>query len=225
MKPNDLKSPFRWENRQVMIHDRVWYFPKICKQADDYCFPGWNHRDTFDRKGEICVEYCSGNGAWIAAKAEQNKHQNWLAVELKFERVRKIWAKIKNLQLDNLMVLCGEGYDATRRYFTDESVDAVYVNFPDPWPKTKHAKHRIIQPRFAVEVKRILKSGGVLTMVTDDPDYSKIMVEVLRCSEGFESVYPEPYYVNENPDYGNSYFEDLWREKGKNIYYHAFRKK
>ncbi len=224
MKPSDLKSPFKWDERQVMIHDRIWYFPKICMQANDYCFPGWNHPETFAREGEICVEYCSGNGAWVAAKAEQNRHQNWLAVELKFERTRKIWSKIKNLQLDNLMVLCGEGYDATRRYFPDESVDAVYVNFPDPWPKTKHAKHRIIQPRFVVEVRRILKPGGLLTMVTDDHNYSKIMVEVPRGCKGFASVYPEPYYVQEYPDYGNSYFEDLWREKGKNIYYHAFRK-
>jgi len=225
MKPSSLKSPFNWENRLVVIHDRVWYLPKLCKQADDYQFPGWHHPQIFSDDKPVCIEYCSGNGTWIAARAEQNKHQNWLAVELKFERVRKIWSKIKNLQLDNLLVLCGEGYDATRRYFPDQTVDAVYINFPDPWPKNKHAKHRIVQPRFIKEVHRILKQGGVLTMVTDDEGYSKIMVEELLRVPGFESVFPEPYFTHEYPgDYGNSYFEDLWREQGKKIHYHAFRR-
>jgi tRNA (guanine-N7-)-methyltransferase len=224
MKPCELKSPFTWENRQVMIHDRVWYFPKLCKDADAYRFPGWHHEETFSREGPVCVEYCSGNGAWIAAKAEQNLHQNWVAVELKFERVRKIWSKIKNLKLDNLLVLCGEGYEATKRYFPNGSVDSVYINFPDPWPKTKHAKHRIVQKRFVEEVLRILKTGGILTMVTDDENYSKIMIAELLRAKGFESVYPEPYFVHDYPGYGNSFFEDLWREQRKNIHYHAFRK-
>lgn len=224
MKTSKLQSPFTWENRQVMIHDRVWYLPKLCKQADDYQFPGWQHEDTFVKQGPICVEYCSGNGAWIASKAQQHPNQNWIAVEIKFERVRKIWSKIKKLQLDNLLVLCGEGFEATRRYFPDASVDSVYINFPDPWPKTKHAKHRIVQNRFIVEIRRILKSGGILTMVTDDQSYSTIMVSELLRVEGFESVYPEPYYVHDYPGYGNSFFEELWREQGKKIHYHAFRK-
>lgn len=224
MKPKQLKSPFDWENRQVVIEDRVWYVPKLCKQADEYRFPGWHHEDTFATNRSVCVEFCSGNGAWIASKAIAHRDQNWVAVELKFERVRKIWSKIKNYQIDNLLAVCGEGYDATRRYFPDESIEAAFINFPDPWPKNKHAKHRIVQPRFVKEMLRILKPGGVLTMVTDDESYSKMMINELHKFPGFESLFPDPYYTYDYPGYGNSFFEDLWREKGKQIFYHAFRK-
>jgi tRNA (guanine-N7-)-methyltransferase len=224
MKPSELKSPFDWANRHVLIHDRIWYVPKLCKQADEYTFPGWHHEQTFTTNQPICVEYCSGNGTWIAAKAREHTHQNWVAVELKFERVRKIWSKIKNEDLSNLLAVCGEGYEITKRYFINESVESVFINFPDPWPKTKHAKHRIVQPRFVKEIHRILKPGGVLTMVTDDEAYSKIMIAELLAAENFESIYPDPYFVHDHPGYGQSYFGDLWREKGKNIHYHAFRK-
>jgi tRNA (guanine-N7-)-methyltransferase len=62
-------------------------------------------------------------------------------------------------------------------------------------------------------------------LVTDDLDYSSQMIQVLQQSPYFESCYPAPFFVTELPDYGTSYFEDLWRQKGKQIRYHQFRKK
>jgi tRNA (guanine-N7-)-methyltransferase len=226
MKPEDLKSPFTWEQRRVLIQDRVWYVPDQCEDTDytGFSFPGWANRQLFDQERPICIEYCSGNGAWIAAKARVHAEYNWVAIERKFDRVRKIWSKIKNFELPNLLAICGEGYRITHYYLPSSTVRSVFINFPDPWPKKRHAKHRIIQVPFIREVHRILQPGGVLTMVTDDEAYSKIMIEVLHQVAGFESVFPDPYYVTHYPDYGTSYFEDLWRQKGKSIHYHAFRK-
>lgn len=139
-------------------------------------------------------------------------------------RARKIWSKIKNYELDNLFVICGEGFLATRHYFPSDSVQEVFINFPDPWPKRRHANFRIVQTPFIREMQRILKQDGLLTMVTDDKDYSAAMIKVLLDCDGFDSVYPSPYFVTDNEDYGTSYFEDLWRQKGKEIYYHQFKK-
>jgi tRNA (guanine-N7-)-methyltransferase len=224
MKPANLKSPFTWEQRNILIHDRIWYVPDRCAHYDQFKFPGWNHDQVFTKDQPICLEYCSGNGAWIAAKAQENSHQNWVAIERKFVRVRKIWSKIKNIELTNLLVVCGEGYRVTHHYFPNESVEAVYINFPDPWPKNKHAKHRLVQVSFIEEIRRILKKGGQLTLVTDDENYSQIMIDVMSHISGFESLYPAPYFISDQPGYGTSYFEDLWREKGKVIRYHLFRK-
>jgi tRNA (guanine-N7-)-methyltransferase len=224
MKPEDLKSPFIWDKRHVLVHDRVWYVPDRYDDFASFSFPGWENLIFFDQKRPICLEYCSGNGAWIAAKAKEEPHFNWVAVEHKFERVRKIWSKVKNVQLSNLLAVCGEGYRVTHHYIPSASVHAVFINFPDPWPKKRHAKHRIVQPYFIEEVQRILQPRGVLTMVTDDAAYSNVMVNVLHQCPGFESLFPDPFYVTEFPSYGTSYFEDLWRQKGKQIYYHAFRK-
>jgi tRNA (guanine-N7-)-methyltransferase len=224
MKPQDLKSPFKWEQRQIIIQDRVWYVPDQHLSEIPFVFPGWTSELTFSQEKPIYLEYCSGNGAWIASKAVEQSQYNWVGVEKKFDRTRKIWSKIKKLELNNLLTICGEGYRVTHQFFANESIDAVFINFPDPWPKKRHAKHRIVQPHFVQEVHRILKKDKLFTLVTDDEDYSRIMIDVIHRNQGFKSIFESPYFVTTYPDYGSSYFEDLWREKGKTIHYHVFRK-
>lgn len=224
MKPGNLKSPFTWNERCVLIQDRVWYLPVRCENEEKFSFPGWTSPLIFEQERPICIEYCSGNGDWIAAKAQDYPEYNWVAVEHNFDRVRKIWAKLKNFSLTNLFIVCGEGFNLTKQYLPSTSVQAVYINFPDPWPKKRHAKHRLVQEPFIKEIERILQPGGVLSMVTDDVPYSKIMIEVLHQFAGFQSLFTEPYYSNEYPAYGSSYFHDLWRQKGKIIRYHLFGK-
>lgn len=224
MKPEDLTSPFTWEKRHILVQDRVWYVPDEYDNFASFSFPGWSHSSFFAQERPICLEYCSGNGAWIAAKAQAQPEYNWVGIEQKFDRVRKIWSKVKNLQLSNLLAVCGEGYRITHHYIPNGSVHSVFINFPDPWPKRRHAKHRIVQEPFIEEVRRILQMGGVLTMVTDDTGYSQFMIEVMHHFAGFESLFARPFYVTDYPSYGASYFEDLWRQKGRVIRYHAFRK-
>lgn len=224
MKPADLKAPFAWNARRVLISDRIFYVPTRCETYDDFCFPGWNHPDLFDNDNPIHIEYCMGNGAWIAEKALANPNCNWIGVEKKFMRVRKGWSKIKNLNLKNLVIVCGEAYGATWRYFPPESFSAAYINFPDPWPKKRHAKNRLVQPRFVNEIWRVLKPDTVFTLVTDDPEYSERMIFEMQAHQGFESLHPELSYTTEMQGYGTSFFDELWRNKGKVIRYHQFRK-
>lgn len=224
MKAKDLKPPFEWNARKVLIHDRVWYVPLRHAPQEEFHFPGWEDPEIFGNTHPIHVEYCSGNGCWIIDKAIQNPHINWVAVEMKFQRVSKIWAKIKNLQLSNLIVLCGEGLNATKKYFPNSSVAHAYINFPDPWPKNKHAKNRLIQEEFSAEVARILAPEGTFTLVTDDAPYSEQMISVMHKSGAFLSAYPEPYYRIDIENYGKSYFEELWRSKERLIRFHLFNK-
>ena len=224
MKAKDLKPPFDWNDRRVLIHDRIWYVPLRHGEQPEFVFPGWDHSDLFGNRKPVHVEYCSGNGHWIIDKALRNPEINWVAVEKKFDRTSKIWAKIKNYQLPNLIVVCGEGLNATEKYFPENSVSMAYINFPDPWPKNKHAKHRLVQGEFSHQVARILQAGAIFTLVTDDVDYSDQMIQVLQNSGLFESMYPTPYYRTDVENYGKSYFEELWRSKNRDIRFHQFKK-
>lgn len=221
MKPEALKPSPRWTEKKIWIDDHVWYIPSR-SDATPYSFPGWT--EVFGNSNPVFVEYCSGNGAWVAARAHGNPLINWVAVERKFSRVRKIWSKTKKLLLKNLLTLCGEGQNATQRFFPSDSVDQVFINFPDPWPKTRHIKYRLINPDFVNELCRILKPGGRLTIVTDDPGYSEWILNILRKDERWRCRYPEPFFSTEYQEYGTSYFEDLWRSKGLVIRYHEFTK-
>lgn len=223
MKPKQLKYPFPWEERRVLLQGGILYVPDYMQDYRMFSFPDW--QDVFGNSNPIHIEYCSGNGTWIAERAQENPTQNWVAVEMKFDRVRKIWSKVQNLQLSNLFIVCGEALTATRYFFSSASVDEVYINFPDPWPKKKHAKNRLLKGSFIEELWRIFHDDGRLTLVTDDVPYSEqVIAEVLEHG-GFKSDYPQPYYVDVPDCYGDSYFDSLWRELGRKIRYHQFRKK
>lgn len=221
MRPEHLQPPFLWDQRRVVIHDCVWYVPKHCHNFEEFVFPGWRH--LFGNDNPVNIEYCSGNGAWIAAKAADNPQCNWVAVELKFKRARKIWSKLKNLKLSNLLVVCGEGHNATARYFPASSVSNIFINFPDPWPKTRHTKNRIIQPAFISEMCRVLNPGALMTFVTDDVEYSDWLIKMMQTEPGFANAFQD-HFTTEYEGYGTSYFEQLWRDKGKVIRYHKFVK-
>ena len=223
MKPKDLKVPFVWEERHVLLKDQVFYVPNYYDKYETYTFPGWSDPQLFGNDRPVHIEYCSGNGAWIAEKAKADPGSNWVALEKRFDRVRKIWAKKQNFQLDNLVIVHGEALAVSQLYFPDHSATGIYVNFPDPWPKDRHAKHRIIQAPFVKEMARLLCENGEATLVTDDATYSEQMVREMRACPQFESFYPDPYYSTEFSGYGTSWFEDLWREQGRVIHYHRFR--
>lgn len=224
MKPSDFKSPFNWKNRHVLIEDRVWYVPSYYDDYQQFIFPGWHHPLTFEMQQPICLEYCSGNGAWIADRALRETDVNWVAIEQQFVRIRKIRSKIHNFALSNLLAVCGEGYRVTKEFIPNESVAKVYINFPDPWPKTRHHKHRLIQLPFIRELWRILKPDGELTIVTDDEGYSNSIKKIISIHGGFQSIFLNGDFIEEYPNYGTSYFEDLWRQFGKTIRYHVFCK-
>jgi len=225
MKPQDLEWPFSEGKQHVLLQDRILHIPFETTETLSFSFPGWDHASIFGNQNPIKIEYCSGNGTWIAAKALQQPDVNWVAVEKKFSRIRRIWSKIKNHALSNLLGIHGEAFQVSVLYFPTETVSEFFINFPDPWPKRKHAQHRLVQPSFLQEVNRILIPGGTITLVTDDTQYSNLAIKAFLAAPGFESLHENPYYVTDVPDYGSSFFEELWRLKGRTIRYHQFFKK
>ncbi len=219
MKPKDLKYPFSWEERRPLIQGRIFFVPAFYQEHNLFTFPSFDDAAIFGNDNPVHLEYCSGNGTWIFEKARTYPELNWVAVEMDFERVRKIASKISNEKLDNLFVICGEALTFTRNYLKDIVIDQIYVNFPDPWPKDRHAKHRIFQLPFALETARVIKPGEKGIFVTDDPLYSEQITSVMLASGKWEAQHPAPYYVTEKEGYGTSFFEELWREKGKTIHY------
>ena len=223
VRPKNILPPFPKSSPQVMIHDRVWYMSPLA-EFSAFQFPGWYSDSLFSTPGKICVEYCSGNGSWIAQKAAAHPELNWLAVEKRFDRTRKIWSKIKNQQLTNLVAAFAEGTALSINYFPSSSVSAIYINFPDPWPKQRHAKHRIITPAFFQEAARVLEPNGRLIFVTDDAPYSTQFLQMVEAQTALEQTFPLPGYIAPPDDYGTSFFDSLFRNQGKPIYYHELVK-
>ncbi len=200
----DLKIPFVWEDRRPILLERFFYIPASYDYKEEKI-------SFFEDEKPIAIEYCSGNGQWILEKAKQNPHINWIAVEKKFERARKVWLGIFRNQLPNLCVVCGTA-EVFTQFYAPTALDA-YVNFPDPWPKLRHAKHRLIQEAFLKQVARVVH--GKMICVTDDLPYAEQMqAEFAKCAE-----WKNLFYKHEMEEFGDSFFKDLWESKGRRIHY------
>lgn len=220
MKAEDLKIPFTFAERRAIIMNRLWYVPERVP-LDNFTFPGWSDETLFGSEKPIHIEYCSGNGAWILKRAAAHPDVNFLAVEQRFDRSRKIWVKLHNMNLNNLVVAWAEGHLLTKTFIPAQSVQEISVNFPDPWPKRKHEKNRIIQKQFLDEAARILKPDGTITVVTDDATYSQQIIAEFTAHTDFTNAFATPF-IEPGPDYGTSFFDELWRMKGKTIRLHRF---
>lgn len=214
----ELKRPFSFSDRKILIQDDVLYIPNFYKDFSNFFFPSWF--EIFKNNHPIIFEYCSGNGSWICQKAIEYPEKNWVAIEKKFDRVRKIWLNKKRYSLDNLFIICSEGNTFTTEYTPNESVERVYINFPDPWPKTRHAKHRLMHEDFKKQLLRILLPNGKVILTTDDERYVKNTISLMEGSTFFLEQFIE------NPkSFGDSYFSTLWQTMGRKIYYAEFGKR
>lgn len=220
MKPKQLRFPFSWEQRAPTFLQGVLFIPRYYEAHQGWCRQPLQEKwNAFSR---VYVEYCSGNGVWIAEKALASPEVLWIAVEKRFDRVQRIWSKKENLALSNLLIICGDALTWTKEYVSLHSIDGFFVNFPDPWPKAKHAKNRLLQSPFIQELYRVTKPKGEGVVVTDDLVYSEQVIREMVASGLWESAYPEPYYVTQWPLYGESYFGQLWQGLGREIRYMRF---
>lgn len=221
-KASDLRIPFTWENRFPVLLDRCLYIPGYYTQHENWKIVPWEDPSMFGNSRPVVIEYCSGNGQWICAQAKNQPHLNWVAVEKRFDRARKIWARLHRENLTNLIVVCAEAVVFTRHYVPCKTVTEMFVNFPDPWPKLRHAKHRLIRSEFLAEVEKILIPGGTAHFTTDDRPYVDLMLEVVAGHPLWSSKLPFPHFTTDIPDFGSSYFCDLWKRKGRSIYHLQF---
>lgn len=215
----DLFIPFSWEERRPVFLEKFFYIPKAYSHEESWL--NWSDEALFGARGKapVCLEVCSGNGQWIAAKAQEKPYVNWVAVEMDFARARKIWLKAARARIENLYVVCAEGASFLRYYISSGSVEEAYVNFPDPWPKRHHAKHRLVQRPFAEQLARAVRAGGTVTLATDDVPYRDQMAKVFLATPPWR----EMAGCDLDSIYGDSFFRDLWRLKGRPIHYLRYR--
>lgn len=222
MKPKDLLLPFEGEKKVLLVQEeRILYIPARTSRGEI----SFSLKELFEREAPFHLEICSGNGDWICQKAMENPNKNWIALEMRFDRVRKIWAKMKNRELSNLFIICSEAFDFIAHFLGGDSLDEVSVNFPDPWPKRRHAKNRLIQKPFFDELSRILKPGGLFHILTDDFPYFDQIRSIALSHQSFISLIPDPYYTEPDEHYGTSFFMSLWKEKKRSFYFSKFQKR
>jgi tRNA (guanine-N7-)-methyltransferase len=139
-------------------------------------------RAVFGRQAPLVLEIGSGMGETTARIAAENPGTNYIAVEVHGPGVGSLLRRIDELGLKNLRVIRHDALDVLEHMIADAALAAIHLFFPDPWPKKRHHKRRLVQPEFAALAARKLAPGAVLHAATDWDDYAAQMLEVLSGS-------------------------------------------
>jgi tRNA (guanine-N7-)-methyltransferase len=119
-------------------------------------------------------------GETTLAIAQAHPELDFVAVEVHGPGVGALLNRIAAQKLDNLRVIRHDAVEVLERMVEDGSLAAIHLFFPDPWPKKRHHKRRLVQPPFAALAARKLRPGGVLHAATDRPDYAGHIESVLQ---------------------------------------------
>ncbi len=141
----------------------------------------------FGSPAPVEVEIGSGSGAFLAQWAGRHPGRNFLGVERMLGRIRKMDRKFFRLGLDNLRLIRVEASYLVERLLPLRSVQAFHIYFPDPWPKRRHSRRRLVQPRFVASLGRALAPDGRVFLRTDDAPYFKEMQSAFEADGGFEA--------------------------------------
>ena len=175
--------------------------------------------DVFEKEAPVHMDVGCGEGAFIVAMAKAHPQCNFLGVERLVGRVRKVCKRAVNAGVRNVRVLCVESLYTMGKLIPPQSVSVIHVMFPDPWPKRKHRRHRLIERQFLDTVRVALRPGGELRLTTDDSDYFEHMKKVTAEHEGFSKI-PWP----DDPAYPQTDFEKRFRAQGLPIHRLLVRK-
>src|SRR5262249_40908789 len=125
----------------------------------------------FPQSRPLEVELGSGDGSFLAQWAQRHPERNYFGVERLLGRLRKLDRKGQRAGLHNLRLIRMEAAYFVEFLLPPASVAALHIYFPDPWPKRRHRKHRLVNERFAELAAQALRPGGAIFLRTDDADY------------------------------------------------------
>lgn len=166
--------------------------------------------------GPLVLEIGPGKGEFLLHLAEQEPKTTFVAVEIKRGRFNKIAKRAANRGLGNVFLVLGDARECLPRLFRPALFDRIYVLFPDPWPKRRHSKHRLLKPELLQLLRDYLKPGGAVFNATDAGFYSEEIVAAFEEVGGFEKQAIESLY--------STYFEKKWKALGRAIDYWKFIK-
>lgn len=154
----------------------------------------------FGRNAPLTLEIGFGNGDSLATMAAQDPAADFIGIEVHRPGVGHLLLQLDQRELTNVRVICSDAVEVIRHCLPDRTLERVLLFFPDPWPKKRHHKRRIVQPAFIELLARKLKPGGILHMATDWEHYAEHMLELLSETALFRNTAGSGNYAA-RPDY------------------------
>ena len=166
----------------------------------------------------IAVEIGFGNGDALLQMATSRPTTGFVGIEIYRPGIGQFLRGAKDAGLNNVRVFDQDGRDFFAQISTPDSIDEIYILFPDPWPKKRHHKRRLIQKEFLETCANRLSSGGLLCIATDWEDYAQWILNELAAVPAFQNASPGGEYYQGEPLRPTTKYERKALESGATIY-------
>lgn len=188
--------------------------------------PGPLDLDTvFGRKGPRAIEIGFGDGATLVELARLRPDTDFLGVEVHPPGIGHCLLAIEAGLLGNVRLIAHDAVEVLEKQLTPGSFDEVLLYFPDPWPKKRHHKRRIVQAPFAALVAERLKPGGTFHLATDWEPYALQMLEVLNAEPRLANAAADGRWIEDPAARGPTRFERRGRRLGHDVFNLEYRRR
>jgi len=188
---------------------------RVILHSEDSLINGLDLGRIFGRKAPLHVDLGCGDASFLCALAQRLPDKNFLGIERLTGRIRSSARKVASL--DNVRLLQIESSYAVRYLLPAGSVETFYLLFPDPWPKRRHHRRRIVTPDFLSSVHTALVKDGLIYIATDHVAYFRKISETAGSTPGFATA-------DVDVELPSSKFGMVFRQKGMPIHWLALRK-
>lgn len=179
----------------------------------------WNS-EIFKRDLPLALEIGSGYGEFMMEYCEKYSDVNFVGLDYRFKRSYELAKKLSRHPNQNFRYLRAKG-ERIEFMFEENELDKIFYFFPDPWPKKRHMKKRLLQKSFLERAYKVLKPGGYFYIKTDHDGYGEFMKEVIENQEFFDIELMTTDLWNEAPECFlasfKTKFEKIFLEQGINI--------
>jgi tRNA (guanine-N7-)-methyltransferase len=172
----------------------------------------------------LVVELGFGRGEFLRALAAAAPEVAHLGVERSYRRVLKLARRIARTEERNIRLVEGTAEELVASALAEASVAAFWINFPDPWPKKRHQRRRLVQPPFVALLATRLVPGGEVHAATDHAEYAEQMHAALSAEPLLENALRVPF-LPEVPGRLCTAYEAMWRAEGRPLHFFTHRRR
>jgi tRNA (guanine-N7-)-methyltransferase len=210
-----IRSFVRREGRLTPGQERAIneLYPRYGVELDG----GLDFAALFGRQAPAVLEIGFGNGDSLAEMARMHPERNYLGVEVHRPGVGHVLMRIEREGIENLRVMDADAQEVAKR-IPEQSLAGVQLFFPDPWPKKRHHKRRLVQPEWVRSMRDKLVVGGFLHLATDWENYAEHMLEVLSADPGLRNSAGEGQYSPRPAERPPTKFEQRGQRKGHGVW-------
>ena len=178
----------------------------------------------FDNAQPLCLEIGCGIGDFITQLAARHPERNYLAIDIYNKGCYKTCKKIDQAGLKNVRVMRSEARYLLANFIPKESLEGIYINCPDPWPKKRHRSRRLLNAAFLQMALLYLRPGGELNFATDFQDYAEDVAATIAAMDGYTNCQTEALSTT-RPGYPVSKYMRRFLDQGLPIYFVHYRKR